>query len=97
MDKYNQITEEERYQNRENKKSSFSVPRIAKELNRNKSTINRKLKRNSSVRGCSPKQANDKAKQRKSESTKSIKITTKLTYLIDEKLCLDWSPKQIVV
>jgi IS30 family transposase len=95
MDKYNQITEEERYQIWANKKAGFSVPQIAEELDRNKSTIYRELERNSGDRGYRPKQANDKAKQRKLESTKSIKMTTELIDLIEEKLCLDWSPEQI--
>jgi IS30 family transposase len=95
MDKYNQITEEERYQIWANKKAGFSVPQIAEELGRNKSTIYRELEPNACDRGYHPKQANHKARQRKSESTKSIKMTAELIDLIEEKLYLDWSPKQV--
>jgi len=95
MDKYNQITEEERYQIWANKKAGFSVPKIAEELDRHKSTIYRELERNSGDRGYRPKQASHKAKQRKSESIKSIKMTTELIDLIEKKLRLDWSPEQI--
>jgi IS30 family transposase len=65
MDKYNQITEEERYQIWANKKVGFSFLQIVKELDRNTSTIYRELDRNPGDRGYRPKQANNKAKQRK--------------------------------
>jgi IS30 family transposase len=78
-----------------NKKAGFSVPQIAEELGRNKSTIYRELEPNAGDRGYRPKQANHKARQRKSESTKSIKMTAELIDLIEEKLYLDWSPEQV--
>jgi IS30 family transposase len=92
MDEYNQIIDEERYQIWANKKAGFSVPQITEELGRNKSTIYRELKRNAGDRGYRPKQANHKTRQRKSESTKPIQMTPELIDLIEEKLCLDWSP-----
>jgi IS30 family transposase len=83
MDKYNQITEEERYQIWANKKVGFSVPQIAEELGRKKSTMHHELGRNAGDIGYRPKQTN-KARQRKSESAKSIKMTAELIDLIEK-------------
>ena len=95
MDKYSQITEHERYQILANRKAGFSISQIADELGRNKSSIQRELKRNSGDRGYRPKQANNKANQRKFEAKKARKMTAEFIELIEEKLCLDWSPEQI--
>ena len=95
MDKYSQITEHERYQIWANRKAGFSISQIADELGRNKSSIYRELKRNSGDRGYRPKQANNKAQQRKFEAKKAKKMTAEFIELIEEKLCLDWSPEQI--
>lgn len=95
MDKYNQITEEERYQIWANRKAGFSIPEIAAELGRSKSTIYREIERNTGARGYRPKQANLKAQKRKSTSKKAVKMTAELIDVIEEKLCLDWSPEQI--
>lgn len=95
MDKYNQITEDERYQIWANKKAGFSVPEIADELGRHKSSIYREIARNTGDKGYRPKQANNKAKQRKSEAEKAIKMTVDLIDIIEKKLEIEWSPEQI--
>ena len=95
MDKYNQITEEERYQIWANKKAGFSAPQIAEELGRHKSTIYRELDRNTGDNGYRPQQAHTKANQRKSSANKARKMTYELVDLIEEKLKIEWSPEQI--
>jgi IS30 family transposase len=62
---------------------------ITEESDRNKSTIYHELEGNVGDRDYCPKQANHKARQRKSESTKSIKVAAELIDLIEEKLCLN--------
>jgi IS30 family transposase len=58
MDRYTQITEEERYQIWANKKAGFTALKIAEDLFRNKIAIHRELERNESDGGYRPKQAN---------------------------------------
>lgn len=67
---------------------------IARELNVNKSTISRELRRNSGQRGYRPEQAHGKAMERRQgKATTTIKAET--WQLVEEKLALDWSPEQI--
>ena len=95
MGKYSQITEDERYQIWANRKAGLSIPKIANELGRHKSAIYREIARNSGRRGYRLKQANEKARQRKSAASKAIKMTVELIGIVEEKLEIDWSPEQI--
>ena len=67
---------------------------IANVLSVNKSTISRELQRNRGRRGYRPKQAHDKALERRKHKGKPT-IVTDPWHLIEEKLRLDWSPEQI--
>ena len=57
MNKYNQITVEERYHIYAYKKAGFCPKDIAQMLGRHKSAIYRELNRNKGARGYRPKQA----------------------------------------
>ncbi|WP_038290466.1 helix-turn-helix domain-containing protein, partial [Zooshikella ganghwensis] len=54
---YNQLTEHERYQIYSLLKAGLNQKEIAKNLERNPSTISRELMRNKGLRGYRPKQA----------------------------------------
>ncbi len=68
---------------------------ISDELNRDKSTIYRELKRNCGGCGYRPKQAQQLSESRKREARKAYKFNTDLRIQVDSKLQLKWSPEQI--
>ena len=95
MKRYKQLTIEQRYQIYGLKKAGFNQTEIAVELNVDKGTISRELKRNSGKRGWRPKQAQEKSVARrqacKSASKFSSEDFTQVDVLIREKL----SPEQV--
>jgi IS30 family transposase len=95
MNKYNQITEEERYHIHAYKKAEYCLAEIAQMIGRHKSTIYRELSRNKGERGYRPKQAHEKASQRRQAACKAVKMTLELIKLIEAKIREDWSPEQI--
>lgn len=90
---YTHLTREERYHISAQRKIGISISMIARELNRNKSTISRELKRNIGLRGYRPKQAHDFADKRKSNGNYQINDFgwSYVSCLINQ----DWSPEQI--
>jgi IS30 family transposase len=64
-------------------------------IGRHKSTIYRELSRNKGERGYRPKQAHEKASQRRQAACKAVKMTLELIKLIEAKIREDWSPEQI--
>ena len=69
---------------------------IALQLNKSPSTISREIKRNSGNKGYRPKQAQEKASDRRHlASSEPKKMKGELLEVIREKLLLDWSPEQI--
>jgi len=72
-----------------------SVTEISLEIDRNKGTISRELRRNCGQRGYRPRQAHALATERFQNSEKAIKLTTETIGLINEKILLDWSPEQV--
>jgi IS30 family transposase len=95
MNKYNQITVEERYHIYAYKKAGFCPADIAQMLRRHKSAIYRELNRNKGERGYRPKQAQEKASRRRHAACKAVKLTPELISLVDAKIQEDWSPEQI--
>ena len=65
---YTQLTQEQRYQISAMKKIGHRQKEIAEELGVNKSTISRELRRNTGERGYRPKQAHEKALNRRSKA-----------------------------
>jgi IS30 family transposase len=93
--KYQQITQEERYQIYALKKEGLSQTAIAKNLSRDKGTISRELKRNKGLKGYSPKQADEMAKAREKKKPKKRRLNEQIIDYIREKIKLYWSPEQI--
>jgi IS30 family transposase len=92
---YKQLTLEQRYQIYAMKKAGFKQNQIAEEISVHPSTVGRELCRNAGERGYRPKQAHQKAAERKlTKATERIlppiwKLVE--TYLIERQ----WSPEQI--
>lgn len=95
MSAYSQITEEERYHIYAHLKAGYTVPEIARELQRHKSSIYRELDRNKGQRGYRPKQAHEKADTRRKQACIATKMKPEVILVIEEKIREDWSPEQI--
>ena len=95
MKRYEQLTIEQRYQIYGLKKAGFKQSEIAVELNVNKGTISREVKRNSGKRGYRPKQAHEKCEARRKACKNASKFSpedfAQVDVLIREKL----SPEQV--
>lgn len=73
-----------------------SISIIASELEVDRSTVYREIKRNSGCRGYRYKQADEKAnKRRHKTSCRKRKMTDATIDIIEKKLRLQWSPEQI--
>jgi len=92
---YTHLTQEERYQIYAFKKAEFSNDYIARELDRNVSTIKRELKRNTGLRGYRPQQAHTLAQNRHQQKAKTIKMTATMKTRIINDRDAQWSPEQI--
>jgi transposase, IS30 family len=93
---YHHLTEEERYQIYEYRCEGLSHTSIAMRLRRHASTISRELRRNSGERGYRPKQANEKAMEKRLISTGNApRIEPERWLVVEERLRLDHSPEQI--
>ena len=73
----------------------MTITEIADELGRHKTTISREIKRNTGRRGYRPKQADERARERKQTAYKAIKWTSKVEDEITILLKKKWSPEQI--
>jgi IS30 family transposase len=95
MRTYKQLTSEQRYQISALKRMGHSQAEIAKELEVHKSTISRELSRNTGERGYRPKQANEKACERRARGVPKPRILAGTWEVVEEKLRQDWSPEQV--
>lgn len=95
MKTYKQLTSGQRYQICALKKIGCGPTEIAKELEVHKSTISRELSRNTGERGYRPKQANEKALERRAQATPKKRILAETWEVVEEKLHQDWSPEQV--
>ena len=93
MKKYKQLTQEQRYQILAFRKAGFSMSIMASEIKVDKSTISREISRNSGYRGYRPKQAHNKAIERRKLACKRCKMTASMLFFIISKLKEDWSPE----
>ena len=95
MRTYQQLTSEQRYQISALKKIGYGPTEIAKELEVHKSSISRELSRNMGERGYRPRQANEKAFERRTNATTRKRISAEIWEVVKEKLRQDWSPEQV--
>ena len=92
---YKQLTSVQRYQISSLKRMGHSRTEIAKELEVHKSTIGRELRRNTGERGYRPKQANEKACERRVNAAHKERISAETWEVVEEELRQDWSPEQV--
>lgn len=96
--KYQQITQEERYIISALKKEGLTPSKIAIHIGKDRSSIYRELKRNTSPDGrYRPSHASGRARVRKVSSRKKSQFTKDEWELVDNKICKDWSPEQIAL
>ena len=95
MKKYKQLTLGLRYQIFAYKQENYSISKIARVLDFNKSTISREIKRNSSEGYYSPEYAEIQATSRDINKRTNKKLNNKIKLLIGKKLRENWSPEQI--
>jgi transposase, IS30 family len=91
---YKQLTCEQRYAIKILKEKDFLQKDIAAAIGVNKSTISRELKRNSGKRGYRPKQAQQKAVERRRDKSPP-RIGKDIWDKVKTKIEKDWSPEQI--
>jgi IS30 family transposase len=91
---YTQLTREQRYQIKALLDTGHSRTEIAQQLEVNKSTVSREVRRNRGRRGYRPKQAHEMALKRRKEKAQT-KIGPETWGLVEAKLLEDWSPEQI--
>jgi len=95
MREYRQLTEEDRIEIYAMKQAGKEQTMIAAELGVHPSTISRELSRNTGLRGYRPKQAHQKALQRRFNARKAVKMTPETIDYIECKLAQEHSPEQI--
>ena len=94
MRDYTQLTQEERYQIAALLKMGDCQSEIADALNRDKSTISREVRRNRSLRGYRPGQAQRLTLARR-EARARPRIAPGTWERVESLLREDWSPEQI--
>jgi len=90
---YNQLTQCQRYQIHALLKSDHKQTEIAETIGVHKSTISREVRRNCGQRGYRPKQAHQKAINRRKRDRRQIQPQT--WAWIEKRICKDWSPEQV--
>lgn len=91
---HTQLTSEQRYQIKALKQANQTTAKICEIVGVDRSTVYREIKRNTGLRGYRPKQAHEKALDRRQRKSKQ-RITQETWKRVEEKLQLDWSPEQI--
>lgn len=95
MRTYTQLTRGKRYQIRALLKAGFSQSEMAPLLKVHKSTISREIRRNTGDKGYRPRQAHEKALERRYAAAKRIKMTPQMIELIEHYIAQDFSPEQV--
>jgi len=91
---YTQLTQGQRYQIKVLLDIGCNRTKIAQLIGVDKSTISRELHRNRGRRGYRPKQAQEKALERRKKKIQP-NISAEIWQFVDVKLLQDWSPEQI--
>lgn len=93
---YQHVTRDQRSQIYAYKSMGLSLRNIAKNLDKDVSTISREISRNTGLRGYRISQADAFANERRSNASRTPKkLTNELKAMIDSKLLEEWSPEQI--
>lgn len=95
MRAYRQLTDEDRIEVYAMKQAGKQQNQIAAALGVHPSTISRELTRNTGLRGYRPKQAQQKALQRRGAARKAVKMTPQTIAYIEQKIHEQHSPEQI--
>jgi len=90
---YRQLTQKQRYQIYALKQAEQQNKRIAEILGVHESTISREFKRNRGKKGYRPRQADQKAHERKQGAKRRIEDET--WEYVERKLEKEWSPEQV--
>ena len=90
---YHHLNKDKRCQLYTLMKRGDSIVLIAKELQVDRSTIHREIRRNCGKRGYRYKQTQEKGLKRRSFNNEKWKISSATTAIIEEKLRLQWSPE----
>ena len=93
MQTYTQLTHIQRYQISALLRMGHLQTEIAETIGVHKSTISREIRRNTGQRGYRPKQAQQKALERRDKASKRVGAAD--WEKIDQLIELDWSPEQI--
>ncbi len=92
---YKHLTQEQRYEIRAMYLQGISYRRMSSILGLSPSTISREIRRNSGFRGYRPKQAQQKADERRKRKGKALKFRGAIKQRVCSLLQEDWSPQQI--
>lgn len=92
---YKQLTYEQRHEIYALLKAGLNQTTIANIVGVSKSTISREIKRNTGLKGYRPKQANERALERRRNADKHIRFNDELQKDVIKLLKQDWSPEQI--
>jgi IS30 family transposase len=95
MNRYYQLTREQRYQISALKETGLKQKEIATELDVAPSTISRELRRNSAAGRYDPQAADTLSRERRRTAAKAKRITEAMWSRVDDLLCQEWSPEQI--
>ncbi len=95
MNRYYQLTREQRYQISVLKETGLKQKEIAAQLGVDPSTISRELRRNSAACRYDPQTADTLSKERRRAAVKAKRITAAMWARVDDLLCQEWSPEQV--
>jgi len=92
---YKQLSYEQRFEIYALLKAGLNQTKIAKIVGVSKSTISREMKRNTGLKAYRPKQANERALDRRKNADKHVRFNDDIKKVVKKHLEQDWSPEQI--
>jgi len=92
---YKQLSYEQRIEIYALLKAGLNQTKIAKMIGVSKSTVSREIKRNTGLKGYRPRQANQRALERRRNADKHVRFTNEVKADVNKYLKQDWSPEQI--
>jgi len=95
MNRYYQLTREQRYQISALKGTGLTQKEIAAEIGVSPSTISREFKRNSTAGRYDPQAADALSRKRRASATKATRISDAMWDRVEALLCKEWSPEQV--